>query len=251
MPESRTAAAALALASVWVSTAHAELIFVDNFETGVPTCGTHLVEAPETCDGDACICQEAFPGYASTGTPDSCNVTCHIPIQACTGGDGICPFVAGSGGTQCGSGADSECGGTSWKYVKIADANTTGTDCVQVNVYGIAPGGSYDMTTCSATGAGTGDPLITAVVDNNGTSYNVANDDCEDATALPLLAGWNCNNDLGLRRMACASPNPAGFRVTSPGVYRLTVTICRLNASFGGVAPLNVWYNAASSPNPG
>jgi hypothetical protein len=77
----------------------------------------------------------------------------------------------------------------------------------------------------------------------------VGNDDCDDATALPNLAGWNCNNADGFPRMSCSSPNPAGF-IIPVAASRLDITICPFNGA-GGSATFYIWYNAPSAPNPG
>ena len=230
--------------------ADSDVIFADSFGA---FCGNNVVEVPETCDGNCPVCTEAFAGFTSTGTAATCNVVCHIPIQTCQPGDSVCPFVAESGGAQCNSLTDAECLGTAWKSQFISFANTTSQACVAVNVYGIQPGGSYDLTTCAPTPelAGAGDTNITTITDNVGTPYEVGNDDCSDPWSVPLLAGWTCNNSQGFARMSCASPSPTGFRVSSgQGVSSLSVTVCRFGSD-GGIAPLYIWYNATTVPNPG
>jgi len=228
--------------------ADSDAIFADSFGA---ECGNNVVEVPETCDGNCPACTEVYPGYFSTGSPASCDVICHIPIQQCKAGDGVCPLVAATIGPECGSASDAECLGTAWKNILFQQVNTISQSCVIVRVYGIQPGGSYDATTCAPTAelAGAGDTMITTVADNLGNSYVADNDDCTDPTALPLLAGWTCNNDGGQPRMSCASPNPAGFIVPA-SVTRLDITVCRFGND-GGIAPLYIWYNATMAPNPG
>jgi hypothetical protein len=232
--------------AAWADT---DRIFADSFGA---VCGNNAVEFPETCDGNCPVCAEPFAGFTSSGSEATCDVVCHIPIQTCQPGDNVCPFVAGSGGSQCNAQSDAECVGTAWKPLLFTMVNTSGQACVAVNIYGIQPGGSYDITTCAPTPAlaGAGDTNITTITDNLGASYAVGNDDCSDPWSLPLLAGWTCNNSQGLARMSCASPSPTGFRVSSAGVYRLTVSVCPLGAD-GGLAPLYIWYNASTTPNPG
>jgi hypothetical protein len=238
-------AIAVAAGAAW---ADADIIFVDSFGS---FCGNNVIEVPETCDGNCPVCTEIYQGYTSTGSPDTCNVVCHVPIQTCQTGDNACPFVAGSGGAQCTAQSDAECLGSAWKSQFLRSIDTTSQACVTTIVYGIQAGGSYDLTTCAPGSAlaGSGDTEITTVTDNLAGTYAVGNDDCTDATALPLLAGWTCNNNLGQPKMSCASPSPAGFRVPS-GVLRLDVTVCRYGTD-GGVAPLYIWYNATTAPNPG
>jgi len=229
--------------------ADTDTIFADSFGA---VCGNNVVEVPETCDGNCSTCVEAFVGFTSTGSPATCDVVCHIPIQTCQAGDNVCPFVAGLGGAHCNAQSDAECLGTAWKSLFVTSVNTTSLACVPVNIYGIQPGGSYDITTCAPTPAlaGSGDPRIDAVTDNFGTSYLQYNDDCTEPWSVPLLAGWTCNNSQGEARMSCVSPSPTGFRVSTVGVNRLTVTVCPFGSA-GGIAPLYIWYNATTIPNPG
>jgi hypothetical protein len=98
---------------------------------------------------------------------------------------------------------------------------------------------------------GTGDPLVTSVVDGDGTPYQVTNDDCGDMTALPRLAGWQCTNNTGQPFHFCASASPGGFRASgSSGILRITV--CPYSnpqgASGAGSAPFSIWYNAPTAP---
>jgi len=228
--------------------ADSDVIFADSFGA---LCGNNVIEVPETCDGNCPVCTEAYPGYTSTGSPGTCDVVCHIPIQTCQAGDSVCPFVAASAGAQCSAQTDAECTGSSWKAQFVFNVDTTGQACVTSYAYGIQGGASYDITTCAPTSgqAGAGDPQITTVVDNNGTSYAVGNDDCTDPTALPLLAGWTCHNSAGQPKMSCASPSPGGFRAAA-GAFRLQITVCRYGTD-GGIAPLYIWYNGTATPNPG
>jgi hypothetical protein len=223
-------------------------IFADSFGA---ICGNDAVEVPETCDGNCPVCTESYTGYTSNGSAQTCDVVCHIPIQTCQAGDNVCPLVAGTDDAQCNAQTDAECLGTQWKYVKVQNVDTTSQSCVTVYVYGIQPAGSYDVTTCAPSSdlAGTGDTVIASVTDNLGATYPVDNDDCDDPTALPLLAGWTCNNAQGAAHMSCASPSPGGF-IAAGSVSRLGVSVCRFGSD-GGVAPLYIWYNATTTPNPG
>lgn len=228
-----------------------DIVFRDNCEgPNSPLCGNHIVEAGEICDGNCPICgAESFTGYTSAGTDDTCDVQCHVPIQACVNGDAACPFIVADNGATCNSTNDAECAGPSWRYVALTTVNYSAA-CATVRVYGISAGGSYLATTCAppATAVGTGDPVIDNVVDSFGRQYAVDNDDCVDPTALPNLAGWSCANSDGFTRMACASPNPAGFVIPAPAPAYLDVRVCPIA---GGAAKLYIWYNAPAVPNPG
>jgi hypothetical protein len=234
--------------AVHAARADTDLIFADSFGA---LCGNNVIEVPETCDGNCPVCAETYTGYVSNGSPATCDVVCHLPIQTCQAGDNVCPFVAGSAGAQCAAQTDAECSGNGWKAQLLFNVDTTSQACVTANAYGVQGGASYDITTCapSSAQAGAGDTQITTVIDNLGTSYAVGNDDCNDPTALPLIAGWTCNNSAGQPKMSCASPSPGGFRVAA-GIYRLQITVCRYGTD-GGIAPLYIWYNATSTPNPG
>jgi hypothetical protein len=174
-------------------------------------------------------------------------------VQTCGGGDACCPYVAGGGG-ECSVGADGECAGSfGWRSTQIGIAAYDTAQCTTISVYGIELDGSYVFTTCQPPGGmpGTGDPVISSVIDNNGNSYNVTNDDCNDAAALPALAGWSCVNDGGIPRMSCATPSPGGFRIQDPNVYRLDVKICPYNGTAFGSAGFHVWWNGDDFPNSG
>ena len=92
--------------------------------------------------------------------------------------------------------------------------------------------------------------VISSIIDNNMQSYNVTNDDCGDLTALVRAAGWDCRNSGGQLLMSCASPSPGGFQILNANVFMLQVRICPYGTSFG-TAPLHIWYNAPTPPNPG
>ncbi len=223
-----------------------------------PVCGNGTVESGETCDpnapaGQNCQCAaEPFTCYRQTGTAASCNVRCHIPVGACgINGDNCCAFD-GSGG--CGSSSDAECQGTRWRTVEWPQiVDYTSTNCSIVRIYGINPGGSYLFTTCYPSGNPMpgGDPVISSVTDNLGNTYNVTNDDCTDTTALPYAVGFRCENQQGVRNMACASMSPGGFRARTGNVFYFDVRVCPYNAAAGGRGALHIWYNATSTPNPG
>ncbi|MBK7070778.1 MAG: hypothetical protein IPH44_00625 [Myxococcales bacterium] len=89
------------------------------------------------------------------------------------------------------------------------------------------------------------------MTDSAGTSYNITNDDCSDATALVNLAGWDCQNDGAALRMSCASPSPGGFRIRDANTFVLFVKICPYAGTAFGTAPFHVWFNAPTPPHPG
>jgi hypothetical protein len=216
-----------------------------------PVCGNGVIEPGETCDGNCPTCTETQTCYRQSGNAATCDVVCHIPVDTCgIDGDNCCAFA--HTGTDCSAGNDAECpapGG--WAYRQFPTVSYA--QCVQVSMYPVIdPLGSYDITLCQPPGypPGTGDPVITSIVDDLGHSYPVTNDDCYDATALPRLAGWNCNNDVGSLRMSCASMSPGGFKPVG-AITRLTITVCPFGATATGSAPLWIWYNARNIPNPG
>mgnify|MGYP000844807212 CR=1 FL=1 len=222
-----------------------------------PVCGNGVIESGETCDPMApapnnCTCAaEPYTCYTQSGSPNQCNVRCHVPVDRCgIDGDGCCAFT-GTG--ECGRSSDGECRGDRWQTIEWPYTINYTTDCQYIRVYGIEPGGSYLFTTCYPPGnpAPAGDPVISAVTDNLGNVYNVTNDDCTDTTALPYTANWRCENNQGTIRMSCASPSPGGFMVRSANVFMLELRICPYNAQAGGRGALHIWYNATRSPNPG
>jgi len=236
--------------AVVVDAAVVDAAVVDAAVDAAPVCGNGVIEPGETCDppGSCPTCAESFSCYQATGSPATCDVVCHQPVTSCADSDACCAFD-GAGG--CGAAGDSDCAGSGWSSVQIG-SYPFGPACTNVDVYGISTGGSYVITTCvpPATTPGSGDTVITSVVDSSGNAYSVGNDDCSDPTALPLLAGWNCRNNAGVLRMSCASPSPGGFRVTTPTIS-LRVTICPHGTTTGGTTPVHVWYNAPLVPNPG
>ncbi|HVF35318.1 MAG TPA: hypothetical protein VND91_08340 [Candidatus Saccharimonadia bacterium] len=124
--------------------------------------------------------------------------------------------------------------------------------CSTVRVFGIAPGDAFMFTTCVPPGvqAGTGDPVITSIVDSNGRSYPASNDDCTVSETLPQLRGWDCRNTAGVTTMACAPAERGGFAVQD-APHRLDVTICPFGAAGAGTSKFHVWWNGTSNPNPG
>ncbi len=220
-----------------------------------PVCGNGTIESGENCEGAGCTCGgESYSCFAPIGGPDTCNIQCHVPAQECGAADACCPYVRGSGGESCNRSSDEECVGPAWRSVDFRRVNY-GQGCTVVSIYGIELGASYLFTTCSpglgVEDPGYGDPVITAVVDNNDRSYPVGNDDCGEPWAIPVLAGWSCNNNDGALRMSCASPNTGGFRILDEGVGRLDVTVCPFGGTAFGHAPFHVWFNGNDPPNPG
>lgn len=221
-----------------------------------PVCNNGILEKGETCDPIAKCPKcgtEQYTCYQSTGSAATCDILCHQPITKCGAkGDNCCPFNAATNG--CDSTTDDECNGGGWKWMQWPTAVDTTKGCVNITINKIVAGGSYDITTCSPPGGGgtgTGDPVITAVVDEKGNQYAVANDNCTDPTALPNLAGSTCTNKANALTMACASPSPGGFRA-QPGITAFRVTICPAPSAAGGTAgttPLYIWFNATQQPS--
>ncbi len=214
-----------------------------------PVCGNKVVESGELCDGNcpvACA-KTSYTCYEQSGSAATCDLTCNSPVTKCgSKGDSCCPFD-GAGG--CGLKTDDDCNGDAWQWMAWPTAIDTSKGCVQVVVRGIVPGGSYELTTCAPPGSGgtgTGDPDITAVVDDSSVSYGVANADCTEPTALPHLAKSDCKNKEGKLTMACASPSPGGF-IAGSKASAFTVTICP-GKDGAGTTPLYVWYNASKAP---
>jgi hypothetical protein len=144
--------------------------------------------------------------------------------------------------------SDADCGGTGWQFIQWFQPISWASQCAVVSAYGIEDGANYVFTTCHPAGGTStiGDPVITSVVDNLGRAYEVGNDDCNQPSALPSLAGWEC--DAG---DACTSNNSGGFVVAAdPGVSRLDVTICGVGGT-AGTASLWIWYQASQAPNAG
>jgi hypothetical protein len=220
-----------------------------------PVCGNGIVEAGETCDGNCPVCAaEDFSCFVETGSPSTCDVRCHQPITACTGGDGCCPFA--QGGAQCTMTDDKECAGTGWRNVEWGTVSWgTAAPCTVARVYGMVGGDSVLFTLCTPDGVGqVGDSQITSVIDGStGTNYfkNLAmvNDDTKDPAALPLLAGWSCKSDVSATAMSTAPENDGGF-ITDAGTFRIDVTVCGAGGTAGS-GRLYVWVNGTSTPNQG
>jgi hypothetical protein len=217
-----------------------------------PACGNNVIEAGEGCDGNCPVCTETQTCYTQSNAGPCQIPTCHLPQTSCgVSGDSCCAFDTQGG---CSSGNDGECSGPAWQFRQFPTVGwATAGQCSTVTMYPeIDAFGSYDFTFCQPPGfaAPSGDPVITSVVDDLGNSYNVTNDDCSDATALPRLAGWSCNNDQGSQVMSCASMSPGGFKPRG-APQRITLTVCPYSASTLGRGSLWVWYNARNTPNPG
>lgn len=211
-------------------------------------CGNGVIEPGETCDppGSCTPCEEKYTCYQSSGSAKTCNLACHDPITTCGAkGDACCPYD-GAGG--CTAKTDSECGG-GWKWLQWPGAVDTTKGCVNVVARGIVAGGSYEVTTCAPPGekTGTGDPSITQVIDDSQVTYDIANDNCSDATSLPVLAGSNCKNQAGQLTMACASPSPGGFMPQGKATA-IQITICSGKGG-AGTTPVFLWYNASKEPS--
>lgn len=212
-----------------------------------PVCGNGTVEPGETCDPPGSCPQrcpgEAYTCFARSGSADTCDVVCHDQAACGTKEDNCCPF--GKGGS-CGVASDSECRGGEWKWVSGGQVSTV-KGCVTMQVDGVVENGSYDITTCAPPGqvTGDGDPQIRNVTDGR-NAYAVDNDTCDDALALPRLAGSNCANRKKQLTMACASPSPGGFRAMK-GAARFTFDVCSTGVDPGETA-VYVWFNAPTEP---
>jgi hypothetical protein len=219
-----------------------------------PVCGNGIVEAGETCDGNCPVCAaEDFSCFTETGSASTCDVKCHQPITACTGGDTCCPYT--QAGAGCTSTDDAECQGTGWRSVLWGNvAWGTSAPCTTARVYGMSGGDSVVFTLCTPDGVGqVGDSQITSIVDSTGVNYfpnlSMVNDDTKDPAALPLLAGWSCKSDVSSTAMSTAPENDGGF-ITAAGTFRIDVTICGASGTAGS-GRLFVWVNGNSSPNQG
>jgi hypothetical protein len=220
-----------------------------------PACGNGTIESGELCDGNCGDCGvEPYTCFTSTGSAGTCDLQCHVPVQTCGGAaDACCSFIQNDTG-NCNNSTDGECAGPQWQYLDWYRRADYSQGCDTINVYGLDPYTSYLFTTCSPGGEpiGTGDSVITQVVDNTGRIYEVGNDDCYDPGALPHLAGWSCQSSSGSTHMSCASPSPGGFILPDDGqVFRLSVTICPYGGTSFGTAPFHVWWNGPGFPNAG
>jgi hypothetical protein len=153
----------------------------------------------------------------------------------------------------CGSAADSDCTGTTWKYTEVDWVPQTWTAGASVTsaIYGMEPGDSVLLTTCTPDNIiNASDTLIVQVVDNNNNTLVTAADDTTDPAAIPRLAGWDCTSTASAGfPMSTAPQNPGGFTI-GPNVYRINVTLGGKNGAAGS-ARLYIWWNGLSFPNPG
>lgn len=219
-------------------------------------CGNDVVEPGETCDGPRCPIACPTPKdrcVESRGSAKECTLQCSVPVQCTLESDGCCSF--GSDGA-CGGASDKDCRGEKWEWLEwpdILDLDAR-TACVDIRVFGIEPGASYDFTTCAppgSSGVGDLDPDIVQVTDDVKNEYPEAVDEaCASATALPRLAKSECRNKSGAEVMACGSPTAAGFQA-KPGASSMTVRICRHDKTAPGKTPLYIWYNASKKPQKG
>lgn len=223
-----------------------------------PKCGNNVVEMGETCDGNCTACAaESLTCFTQTGNPSTCDLQCHVPQQTCSAGDMCCPFVMGSNGSSCSNASDTDCAGTSWRFTEVNWSNTgypfswAAGGSITTRIYGINPGDSILLTTCTPDGsANTSDTLIVQVTDNGVTPLFSAQDDTTDPGALPRLAGWNCMSTSGTGfPMSTAPQNPGGFKA-GPNTYRIDVTLGG-HAGAAGSSKLYIWWNGTSGPNSG
>jgi hypothetical protein len=220
-----------------------------------PVCGNGIVDPGETCDGNCPVCgTPAFSCFLNTGSPSTCDVRCNVPITACAGADGCCPFA--QGGNECTSTDDGECAGTGWKENEWGTLSWGGaTPCTVARVYGISSGDSILFTLCTPPGAAAaiGDPQITSIIDSSGMNYfpslSPVNDDTKDPSAIPLLAGWSCKTDVSATAASTAPENDGGL-IIAPSSNRIDVTICGANGTTGSGA-LYIWWNGVGFPNAG
>lgn len=220
-----------------------------------PKCGNNIVEMGEICDGNcpACPAESLTCFTQQTGSAATCDVTCHVPKQTCSTGDTCCPFIAPAAGMACSTDTDAECRASAWQFREVTWAPRTWTvnTLASVLIYGIVPGDSMLLTTCTPDGSVNGsDTVITQVVDNNGAVFAAASDDTTDPGALPRLAGWNCTSTAATGFPLSTAPANPGGAIVPPNVFRLTVTFGGRNGS-AGTAKLFIWWNGTSTPNPG
>lgn len=214
-------------------------------------CDNGVVEPGETCDPIASCPKCATPAYAcqvNKGSPKTCDVACNVPILTCGDSDSCCPYQTAA---ACGPAEDKDCVTEKWQSTQSATSYDTTKGCMNIVVGNIQPNAWYDFTTCVpvGVGAGSGDPDIVAVTDDQKVSYPVFNADCTDPNAIPNLAGWSCKNQKGDLVMPCASPNAGGFRA-GPSTKTFTVSICPKNKDLanGGRGSFHIWYNATVVP---
>ena len=141
------------------------------------------------------------------------------------------------------------CPPAGWQYRLVSWGPSSIASCVTDNIYGLVPGDAFLFTTCAPTSGNSGDTILTSLIDNTGFDYMANNDDCTNSWQIPQLVGWTCNNTAGKLRMSCAPANGAGV-IGGPSLYRMSVTICPVNNE-PTTAPLYIWWNGTSNPNPG
>ena len=224
-----------------------------------PKCGNNVVEMGETCDGNCptCAAETLTCFQQQSGSAATCDVQCHIPQQTCVGGDRCCPFVMAQSDGACGSAADSDCAGPTWKYTEVDwGAHAWGVGgSVTTRIYGVSAGDSILVTTCTPDNiTNSSDTVILKVADSNtGTVLYTDADDTTDPGALPRLAGWNCTSTAaGGFAMSTAPQNPGGSILAGANTYAIDVTFGGKNGAAGSTK-LYIWWNSASTygPNPG
>lgn len=231
-----------------------------------PFCGNSVVEPGETCDGNCTVQSEPWPsGWTSTGSAATCNIQYHVPVQTCVQGDGICPFIGGTGGTDCNINDDRDCLGPRWQYREITWAPQSWAVGVEptVNIYGFVQGDSVLFTTCRpAVEADPTDTAIFKVVDQQGVQLVGFSDDswwgpnpvyygqAQQAATLPMLAGWDCSIAPNVYYRSTAPIAPGGL-ILGPNTFRLQVTYGHYSNTMAGNAKLFVWWSGTSNPNAG
>lgn len=231
-------------------------------------CGDGVVEPPETCDGNCVACNTPKACFKDTGAAKTCNLTCDVPIETCSGStfDGCCPYamtMGTNGTTTCGADTDADCVGKSWQSTTSSTVTVKAGACATFVVGNITANASYDFTTCipaNATNNSTGNPHITDATQPRGetvpqssggvgtgltTTYPIANENCTDPSSLPLLAGWTCKNMGGVANEACGSADSGGFIVTYS--TPVTVQVCA-GPDNDATFPFTVFYNTVAVP---
>lgn len=215
------------------------------------TCGDGKFDpSTETCDdsspdGKCPVCPAPTSCLQNTGSANTCNLKCGVPISACTDGDKCCPF--NKNGVACGAKGDNDCKGTAWAAITSPVLTLKATECTTIEVSGIETSASYDVTTCTGKGTVAIGDMDLSVNQLNGTSrpYVIgSNDFCALPESLPYRAGFSCQNKAGQDTGACVSQTTGGFLARN--TQNLSIKVCAGAATASG--PITVFYNAVKAP---
>lgn len=223
-----------------------------------PKCGNGVLDPNETCDNSSptpCpVCNTNVTCMGTTGSAATCDLRCDQPIGKCSSKlvDACCPFAA-KDGSDCSASSDADCNGDSWKSVSIKEpVLIKDGDCVVVTIENIEAGGAYDVTTCSPDPVAIGDVYIKSVLGVANISIGLpprpiqygSNEDCLEKYALPLRAGFTCDNKDGKPTMACVAEGTGGF--IAKNAYDLQVAICAQKGE--ATVPFTIFYNSKLEP---